>query len=139
MNLMARSVVWVIVKWLVVPAALTALGYFVVGPKIGATLKNQIPAAKPASTEPVSENSADAATTAAFPAPEVEVKVGSTAPRKRSSHRRRHRTSTRRTNPPPVEAPKEAAGPPPPVDEGGSGGAVGGDGAAGVPSNPDGE
>lgn len=127
MNPMARSVAMLIVKWLLIPAALTAVGYYIVGPRIGASLKNS------AAAEPTKSSSATETTTAAntvsYPAPDVEVKVNSTAPKKRPK-RHKPRGSKRR---PQVRKPAaETPSTPPPVDQGGSGGAAttGGDGGS---------
>lgn len=127
MNPMARSVAMLIVKWLLIPAALTAIGYYVVGPRIGDTLKTA-----PSSNEPAKSGSAVEATaasnTVAYPAPDVEVKVNASTPRKKPRHRKGKRRSTTKTAE--TKPAQETTTTPPPDDQGGSGGAAttGGDG-----------
>lgn len=112
-------VVWGLVKWVIIPAALVALGYFYIGPKLGSSIAPTIaPVVKP--------EGVPAKTGKTYPKPEIDVSVegmqkGDTQPRKR--RRRRHRSTTSSTS-------NATAAPSTPTDEGGSSGAAGG-------ANPD--
>lgn len=122
---MARSVGWTVLKWVAIPIGLTALGYFVLGARMGRVLSNPSPRPPAASTDQP-KATPPPSSQASYPAPDVDVKVGEMSQatlEERKPRRRRHRT--RPTAPPatPAKAPPPAA---PPVDEGGSGGAVGG-------------
>ncbi len=134
MEPMARSVGWFIVKWLIIPAALAAVGYYVVGPRIG-NIKPSPPSEQqtppPPQNAPVHE-STTASNQTSYPSPDVTVTRGnanSVTPS--TSHRRHRRRTSERPKP---EAPTNT---PPDVsnktDEGGSGGAAtgGGEGTTG--------
>lgn len=120
---MARSVGWTVLKWVLIPIGLTALGYFVLGARMGRVL-SEPKSVKPAKSTEDTKTSPPPSQTS-YPAPDVDVKVGDmpqanpeeTKPRRRRRHRPTPPAAT------PVKAPPPAA---PPVDEGGSGGAVGG-------------
>lgn len=106
---MARSAGLAILKWLLVPVALVAVGYYLVAPQVQGRIG---PKAKPQKAqEPKQE-------TKKFPAPEVDVEVGAFAAEKkpeRPRRRRKRRTTPRIQQPPPEQIP---------IDAGGSGGAA---------------
>jgi hypothetical protein len=118
---MARSAGLLLLKWLIIPAALAAAGYFFIGPRVGKYVSA-------VGTEPatVEASSGEAATTTSdqqtnFPAPDVEVKVGGAASNVHRPKRKRRKRSTKPKPPVTVKAPDQAA---PPPDQGGSGGAA---------------
>ncbi|MFI5384548.1 MAG: hypothetical protein ACHQ50_00340 [Fimbriimonadales bacterium] len=119
---MARAV-WMIVKWLVIPASLAAVGYYVIGPKIGKINSSPPDTTAEPAPVPAVTHQADSGTTAtSYPAPDVSVTRGATA---EGSHKpRRHRRPKPKTEEP---KPDEVA----PPDQGGSGGAATGGGTTG--------
>ena len=124
---MARSAGLLLLKWLIIPAALAAAGYFFVGPRVGKYVS-----AVGASAAPVEPDTTQATPTPKdqqtnFPAPDVEVKVGGAASNVSRPKRKRRKKTTKPK--PAVTAPVPVQAAPPP-DQGGSGGAVttGGDG-----------
>jgi len=84
MNRQVKGVLWLIVKWIAFPIGLLALGFYVIGPRLGATqappvaqkqtekadAKPDLPEVKPDTSEP--DNSA---TSQKFSAPDVDVSV----------------------------------------------------------------
>ena len=112
---------WFILKWLIIPAGLTAVGYYVVGPRLGnLPIPSSIyPGADTQATKPAEPETKQSN----FPSPEVNVKVGALQ-KGDAEARARRRQRRKRSRPKP---PATAAAPVnvvPPVDEGGSGGAA---------------
>ncbi len=91
---MARSPGLVVLKWLIVPAILAAIGYFLIAPRIGSKLKipglqHEQPTAQPGPTQ---THTGTTAMSTQYPSPDVEVQVGSLAGRPNHSvrpHRKR--------------------------------------------------
>jgi len=83
---MARAV-WMIIKWLVIPAALAATGYYIIGPRVGKISTD----AKDRSTQGQPKTTAaTSAQPSSYPAPDVNVKVGASS-RGEAPHRRHHK------------------------------------------------
>lgn len=106
-------VAWGIVKWLLIPAALVALGYFYIGPKLGS--KDM-----PVNLAPIEKPSPADSTAKKFPEPEIDVSVDSLHASSTTTKKPRKRRRRRR---PAVESTVQSA-PDTPVDSGGSGGAA---------------
>ncbi len=101
MTLSAGKVVWLSFKWLIVPCALGAVGYYVIGPRIGQVPALEMGARKVQSIvrrepeEPVDTATPDGGVTDAS-GPEVTISVEK-ADRKPRSGRRSTTSSTRRS------------------------------------------
>lgn len=125
---MARSAGWFILKWLLIPAALAAAGYYIIGPRIGALAPSKagIDTGAPAPQTPPAHDSATTGNQTSYPAPDVTVTRGSgqVAP----APPRRHRRRSTKPKPDAATTPDQPAQ----SDQGGSGGAAtttgGGDG-----------
>jgi hypothetical protein len=122
---MARSAGFLLLKWLIIPAALAAAGYFFIGPRVGKYVKADSGTQAP--VEAAQPTSSSTSEQTSFPAPDVEVKVGTAAS---STHRPKRKKRRRTTKPKPSAS---AAATTIPADPGGSGGAAttGGDGTTG--------
>ena len=121
------------VKWFLIPVALLALGYFVVGPRFGGKVAEKVEAQLPVEQKepevksgppPSSSPSEPPRKGRAFAPPEVETSVEGQRDRPKSERPRRERENPR------TERPKAPAEPPVQPDEaekdaGGSAGALG--------------
>lgn len=114
----AGAILKLIIQWFVVPLALLAIGFYFIGPKIGAVVTNS---PKEIETDP--QNVVDNSQTAPAPQPvprhgepEVEITVrrgGQFRMRKTSDHRKRHHKKKAETNaaaPAPPQIPLDNAG-----------------------------
>ena len=119
-----------ILKWLIIPAGLAAVGYYVIGPRLGNLPIPNMSSAP--SSEPQHEEGAvsDKGKQAVYPSPDVNVKVGAVAhgDAEARAQRRRHKKATTPKAKPAEHTPGEAT---PPPDQGGSGGAATGGGTTG--------
>ena len=120
-------VAFLILKWLLIPAALAAAGYYFVGPRIGKIDTPSLPKTAPppedtAVTQSTKENDKT------YPAPDIDVKVGAVShkePRKRV-HRKK-----------PKPKADDTVKVTPPTDNGTTGGGDTGGGADPPPPDPD--
>lgn len=117
-------------KWLVIPALVAVLGYFVVGPQIGATKlapappEKELTATEKAQLELEAENKSNLLQT---PEDGPQVKIDADdepAVKARTSTKRKKRRTPRSESAVRPEVQPEQSDPAPPVDEGGSGGAA---------------
>lgn len=116
----------VFLKWIVVPASLGAIGYFLVGPRVDSDVAKKIQkkvgevtGQKPATTDPESgsgEGASDEQPSSKFAAPEVDVTV--TALNTRPTTTTRKKRKKRRKPPTESTAPSEPSVAPPPSDGG---------------------
>lgn len=116
---MARSAGWFILKWLLIPAALAAAGYYIIGPRIGALAPPKPgvdTGTPPPQTPPTHESSATGSQTS-YPAPDVTVTRGSGQVTPPKRHRRRRPAKPAPDTAAPAERPAQ-------TDQGGSGGAA---------------
>lgn len=89
------SILWYLVKWLVIPIGLAAIGYFLIGPRIGKADPNDPESAK--EQQGSSDNSTLQVNHGSHKEPQVQVDAREVNPRKR----------TNRLRPKPKEEPKE--------------------------------
>ena len=115
----ARSAISYVVKWLIIPGAIGALGYYLVGPRIGTAPPIKIKgltdtgSTKPPQTTVENTDAPDHH----YPQPDVQVQtVNGHGRRVEVVHKPRHKTPRKKK---PVDTPTTT-----PVDQGGSGGAA---------------
>lgn len=114
MTLSTGKVIWIAFKWLVVPGALGAVGYYVIGPRIG-----QVPALEAGAEkvrqivqrEPEASSPSEPTQVESEGGPEVEIAVEKAERRPRTRRRSTSSsTTTRRSSNPTPPAPRRPEG-----------------------------
>lgn len=125
MSSRAPGILGRIIKWVIVPILLAAIGVFGVGPylgKVGVPIAERFKKAAPPKVVPVEEQTSDSGK---YGAPQVEVTVAPGASHVRSRvssehsatrHRRRHRHTKKPAAPPTDAAPDNGTAPTPPPE-----------------------
>jgi hypothetical protein len=114
---------WLILKWLILPAALAAIGYYIIGPRLGNLPVPGMIQAPAIGTSHDDATDADKGKQTNFPSPDVDVKVGSVAHGEHPKPTRHHRRHAAQK---PAETPPTQTAPPGGQDQGGGATTTGG-------------